>query len=76
MSVHIDTGTWMISTPGTPGGVTQHFIPPSADTRTYALSHAYVAPCASRPLCIPASEQYRKGIPRCSACSKLPLALL
>lgn len=76
MSVHVDTGQWMICVPGTPGQVTQHFIPPNAQTRTYALSHAYVAPCATRALCIPASEKYRDGIPRCPLCERLPLTRL
>lgn len=71
MSVLIDTGRWMISTPGTPGGVTQHFIPPNTATRPYALSNAYVAPCSDHPLCIPADARYREGIPRCPACSRL-----
>jgi hypothetical protein len=65
-----DTGRWMISTPGTPGGVTQHFIPPLSATRPYALSHAYVAPCDGHPLCIPADSKYRRGIPVCEVCSR------
>lgn len=71
MSVFVDTGQWMISTPGTPGEVTQHFIPPRAETRPYALSHAYVAPCSNHPLCIPADKRYRQGIPVCPACARL-----
>jgi hypothetical protein len=76
MSLRIDTGQWMISTPGTPGPVLQHFIPPHADTRPYALTEAYVAPCIGHPLCIPASRQYREGIPCCPACGRLPAARL
>jgi hypothetical protein len=76
MSVHVTTGQWMVSTPGTPGAPTQHFIPPTADTRAYALSHAYVAPCATRALCIPASAEYRNGIPYCPLCERLPLTRL
>lgn len=70
MSLLIDTGQWMISTPGTPGEVTQHFIPPRSKTESYALSYAYVAPCSGHPLCIPASEKYRRGIPACAACMR------
>lgn len=72
MSLLVDTGRWMISTPGTPGGVVQHFIPPLSATRPYALSHAYVAPCSGHPLCIPADAKYRDGIPLCPDCRKLP----
>lgn len=76
MSVRFDTGQWMISTPGTPGpgGQVQHFIPPRSETRPYALTYAYVAPCSDHPLCIPADDRYRRGIPLCPACARLPLA--
>lgn len=74
MSVYVDTGRWMISVPGTPGQVTQHFIPPLTATRPYASSHAYVAPCGAHPLCIPADASYREGIPLCPACSTMPKA--
>jgi len=67
-----DTGRWMISVPGTPGQVTQHFIPPRSATRSYASSYAYVAPCGARPLCIPADANCRRGIPLCPACSTMP----
>lgn len=76
MSVRVDTGEWMVCVPGTPGALVQHFIPPTAQTRTYALSHAYVAPCATRALCVPASEAYRDGIPLCPLCERLPLTRL
>lgn len=76
MSVRIDTGQWMISVPGTPFGLAQHFIPPKAATRPYASSYAYVAPCTSAALCIPATPQYRNGIPLCPACAKFAKAML
>ena len=74
MSVYVDTGRWMISVPGTPGQVTQHFIPPNTATRPYALSHAYVAPCGAHPLCIPADAKYRRDVPICPTCSTMPKA--
>ena len=61
-------GEWMVSVPGT--AQMQHFIPVLAETRPYALSHAYVAPCANHPLCIPADANYRRGIPGCPACMR------
>lgn len=71
MTVRFDIGQWMVTVPGTPFGLVQHFIPPKASTRAYALSHAYVAPCSGSPLCIPADRNYRQGIPLCEFCSKL-----
>ncbi len=65
----VTTGEWMISTPGTPGSTLQHLIQPGAETRPYALTYAYVAPCVGHPLCIPADARYRSGIPQCSQCA-------